>query len=190
MDISRRKHIGAGAPGHRSDVLGVAAFAMTAALVGCGVSDSQESADAEAVAPSTPEATVSASTAPPTAPAGDGLTGYGATRETWDGEHDLAPGYNEGAAFLPLVNGDQPRYAAVIGEAGRQAGSASTPKRSSSRPARTSSRRSRRCCKSPLRAGPWCGGCRRAAMAPRRHCPAVTAVVLSRRLKVPQIRRI
>jgi hypothetical protein len=120
MDISRRNHVRAGASGRRSYICGVVAFAVTAALVGCAAGDSQEPADAQAVAPSTPAATVSASSAPSTAPAGDGLTGYGATREAWDSSHEPAPGYSKGAAFLPLVSGDQPRYASVSGEAGER----------------------------------------------------------------------
>lgn len=47
------------------------------------------------------------------AAADDGLTGFGATREAWDANHEQAPGYSEGAAYLPLLDGDQPKYAAV-----------------------------------------------------------------------------
>lgn len=54
------------------------------------------------------------------APATDTLTGYGATRQAWDANHQAAPGFTEGSAYLPLVNGSQPRYAAVSGAAGER----------------------------------------------------------------------
>ena len=53
-------------------------------------------------------------------PTAGALTGYGATRSGWNASHRQAPGLTPGAAFLPMVNGDQPKYAAVSGEPGER----------------------------------------------------------------------
>lgn len=54
------------------------------------------------------------------APAQSQMTGYGATREAWDAKHVQAAGYTPGAAFLPMINGNQPKYSAVSGEPGER----------------------------------------------------------------------
>ena len=41
------------------------------------------------------------------------LTGFGATRQAWNANHEQAPGSTEGLAYLPMVEPDQPKYAAV-----------------------------------------------------------------------------
>ena len=41
------------------------------------------------------------------------LTGFSATRQAWDANHQQAPGTTEGVAYLPMVEPDQPKYAAV-----------------------------------------------------------------------------
>ena len=51
----------------------------------------------------------SSSPAPP-----GGLTAFGAKRKAWDSTHEKAPGYTDGAAYLPLVDGKQPKYYAVL----------------------------------------------------------------------------
>lgn len=44
------------------------------------------------------------------------LPGLGATREAWEASRQPAEGYMEGSAYEPLVEGQQPRYAAVVGD--------------------------------------------------------------------------
>ena len=44
------------------------------------------------------------------------LQGFGATRAEWNATHEQAPGFAQGQAFLPVVNGRQPKYAAVFGD--------------------------------------------------------------------------
>lgn len=104
------------------------AVALALALVGCGGGGggdeatgkkAAESRGGEASATASPAATESGKQK--AAPAAtDGLTGYGATREAWNAAHEQAPGYTDGAAFLPLIDGEQPRYAAVSGGAGER----------------------------------------------------------------------
>ena len=48
------------------------------------------------------------------------ISGYGATRETWDASHRAAPGFAPGSAFLPLVGDRQPKYTAVSGGPGER----------------------------------------------------------------------
>lgn len=71
------------------------------------------------VAPPRTAPTSSTVPTPPSAtsvPTEPGLTGYAATRRDWDQAHRPAPGYTQGAAYLPFVRSDQPRYAAVSGD--------------------------------------------------------------------------
>lgn len=107
----------------KSSVVGMALLVM---IVGCGGPTSDggsgpsstpsgsASASKSALAPSPSESSVVPTPAP------DTLTEYGALREDWDASHQQAPGLTPGAAFLPMVNGDQPKYAAVSGEPGER----------------------------------------------------------------------
>jgi len=61
-----------------------------------------------------------ASTPPTKALTQTELTAYGAIREAWDAKHTQVAGSTPGAAFLPMVNGDQPKYSGVSGESGER----------------------------------------------------------------------
>ena len=69
--------------------------------------------------PPTVATSVTTRTPPAPSPASR-LVGYGALREDWDSHHQQAPGYTAGAAYLPMVDGDQPRYGAVSGDPGER----------------------------------------------------------------------
>lgn len=45
-----------------------------------------------------------------------GLPGLGSTRAAWESTHRQAVGFAQGAAFGPLLDGNQPTYAAVYGD--------------------------------------------------------------------------
>jgi len=47
------------------------------------------------------------------------IVGFGATREDWDKNHEMADGYSKGSAYLPMVNGKQPKYSGVTDIDGR-----------------------------------------------------------------------
>ena len=101
----------------------VGAFATALALAGCG---SPSPDDGSSSSPTTSESTVltpspsGSSSGAASTPSAGALIGYGAIREDWDASHEQAPGFTPGAAFLPMVNGDQPKYAAVSGELGER----------------------------------------------------------------------
>ena len=85
---------------------------VLAAVSACGTGDGSSTAKS----PGTPKTTKTTAKAV----LAGGLTGYGASREAWDANHKAAPGFDPGAAFLPLVNGKQPHYAGVTGGPGER----------------------------------------------------------------------
>lgn len=94
-------------------------------LVACGASDRSSTASASSKTTARSHATTAPSTSasvPKKSASADvaGLTGFGATRESWDQHHQPAPGFSPGSAFLPLVRGGQPKYASVNGEPGER----------------------------------------------------------------------
>lgn len=102
----------------------VLASAILGLTLGCGgptsdggAGSSSMASDAAGPTISTPQPAASSAAA---TPAAGTLTGYGAVREDWDASHAQAPGMTPGAAFLPMVNGDQPKYAAVSGDPGER----------------------------------------------------------------------
>jgi hypothetical protein len=100
----------------------VAGIAVLVATLGCGSPTSDGGSGPSASGSgdrSTSAPTPAASSTTPTPTAGT-LTGYGALREDWNSSHRQAPGMTPGAAFLPMVNGDQPKYAAVSGDPGER----------------------------------------------------------------------
>lgn len=94
-----------------------AALSVALCLTACG-NDAQPTVDASASTAPSPS-----SSAEPSTSAGPGpgvLTGFAASREAWNAAHQPAPGFTDGAAFLPLIDGKQPKYYAVNGGAGEQ----------------------------------------------------------------------
>lgn len=102
----------------------IAGVAVLVVTMGCGSpssdsgsSPSTKASDSGGRSASTQGSAASSATP---RPAAGTLTGYGALREDWNASHNQAPGMTPGAAFLPMVNGDQPKYAAVSGESGER----------------------------------------------------------------------
>lgn len=111
----------------RTITTGAAAIAMLGlALTGCtsnepggeptAASEPETSPDGPTTSePSVVQTSEATEAAPHDGPedAGAGLTGFGATRQAWDANHEQAPGYTGGAAYLPMAYENQPTYATV-----------------------------------------------------------------------------
>lgn len=94
-------------------------FGAIIMVVACGEEDNQSSIKSEdksltVTKPAQPTTPTVETVENPSEPE---LTALGATREAWDANHDAAPGFTEGSAYLPLEGG-QPKYYTVMDSKG------------------------------------------------------------------------
>lgn len=95
----------------------IACFGVAACGGGTGTGASRRPTDAVAA----PTLTPTPSTKPvlQTKTHADSLSGMGATRDAWDGNHEKASGYIDGAAYGPFVGPQLVKYAGVTEYDGR-----------------------------------------------------------------------
>jgi hypothetical protein len=104
----------------------IATAALAALLSGCGSPTAATAPGTTTRDTATPHASTPSNSAAAgkQKPAKTGLTAWGATRTVWEANHDQAPGYLSGAAYLPMVTDPAdgtsplPKYGTVLEDNG------------------------------------------------------------------------